>query len=296
VLDPVRSQIKVLHAQGVLDFAALENVLGSIEQAATDGAVMDEHGATRVTIAQIIGLGGGVDGGVGHVAGPIGTHPRPEHAHRYEQIDIVEIGKGVTVGADGSLFTISEKSGKLMRYDAAGAGSIVVDGILGHSILAMPDHGLYVTTNAGKPREGGTVWFIKDGKKKQVDSGLTFATGMAYRPDQWLLSVADGTSKWAYSYRINADGALAHKERFFHLHVNDWQDDAGADHSSRAGQRPRDRRGHRRKRHGHAFRPLRQQDLETQDPAARQGRVEPVDAGDRHETMNRCAPPAIPST
>ena len=40
VLDPLRSQIKVLHAQGVLDFAALENVLGSIEQAATDGAVI----------------------------------------------------------------------------------------------------------------------------------------------------------------------------------------------------------------------------------------------------------------
>ena len=40
VIDPLRSQIKVLHAQGVLDFAALENVLGSIEQAATDGAVI----------------------------------------------------------------------------------------------------------------------------------------------------------------------------------------------------------------------------------------------------------------
>jgi gluconolactonase len=33
------------------------------------------------------------------------------------------------------------------------------------------------------------VWFVKDGKKKQVDKGLKFATGMAYRPDQWLLSV-----------------------------------------------------------------------------------------------------------
>ena len=40
VIDPLRSQIKVVHAQGVLDFAALENVLGSIEQAATDGAVI----------------------------------------------------------------------------------------------------------------------------------------------------------------------------------------------------------------------------------------------------------------
>ena len=41
VLDPLRSQIKVLHAQGVLDFAALENVLARIEQAAIDGAVID---------------------------------------------------------------------------------------------------------------------------------------------------------------------------------------------------------------------------------------------------------------
>jgi glutaminase len=40
VLDPLRSQIKVLHAQGVLDFAALENVLACIEQVATGGAVI----------------------------------------------------------------------------------------------------------------------------------------------------------------------------------------------------------------------------------------------------------------
>ena len=58
---------------------------------------------------------------------------------------------------------------------------------------------------------------------------MKFATGLAYRPDQWLLSVADGHSKWAYSYQINADGTLTNKERFFWLHVPDWEDDAGAE-------------------------------------------------------------------
>ena len=136
----------------------------------------------------------------------------------------------VTIGADGTLFTISEKSGKLMRYDAAGKGSVVMDGILGHSILARPDDSLYVTTNDDKKlNNGGTVWLIKDGKKTLVDSGIKFATGMAYRPDQWLLSVAEGHSKWVYSYQINADGMLANKERFFHLYVADWDDDAGAE-------------------------------------------------------------------
>jgi sugar lactone lactonase YvrE/enterochelin esterase-like enzyme len=135
----------------------------------------------------------------------------------------------VSVGADGALYTISERSGKLMRYSPDGAAKPVMDDIFGHSILAMPNGGLYVTTNTDKPRETGTVWFVKDGQKRQVDSGLTFATGMAYRPDQWLLSVADGHSKWAYSYQISDDGTLVHKERFFQMHVNDWQDDAGAE-------------------------------------------------------------------
>jgi enterochelin esterase-like enzyme/sugar lactone lactonase YvrE len=135
----------------------------------------------------------------------------------------------VAVGADGRLYTISEKSGKLMSYDATGTPSIVMDGILGHSIFARHDGGLFVTTNGDKPAEVGSVWFIKDGKKTRVDTGLKFATGMASRPDQWLLSVAEGHSKWVCSYQVNADGSLTNKERFFHLHVADWDDDAGAE-------------------------------------------------------------------
>ena len=135
----------------------------------------------------------------------------------------------VTVGPDGAVFTISEKSGKLMRYDAAGVGHVVMDNILGHSILARPDGSLYVTTNGDKPHGPGSVWLIKDGKKTLVATGIKFATGMAYRPDQWLLSVAEGHSKWVSSYQINEDGTLANMERFFHLHVADWDDDAGAE-------------------------------------------------------------------
>jgi len=135
----------------------------------------------------------------------------------------------VTVAADGSLFTISEKSGKLMHYDAAGKGSVVMEGIPGHSILARPDGSLYVTNNGDQPNAPGTVWRVKDGKKTQVDGGIKFATGMAYRPDQWLLSVAEGHSKWVYSYQINDDGTLTNRERFFDLYVADGDDDAGAE-------------------------------------------------------------------
>ena len=135
----------------------------------------------------------------------------------------------VTLGADGTLFTTSEKSGKIMRYDTTGKGSVVLDGLNGHSIFARPDGSLYVTSNGETANSPGTVWLIRDGKKTQVDRGIKFATGMAMRPDQWLLSVAEGHSKWAYSYQINDDGTLTNKERFFHLYVADWDDEAGAE-------------------------------------------------------------------
>lgn len=136
----------------------------------------------------------------------------------------------VTVAADGSVYTISEKSGQLVHYTPDGRSSVILEGIPGHSILAHPNGKLYVTSNDDKkPNNGGTVWLIEDGQRKQVDAGIKFATGMAFRPDQWLLSVAEGHSKWAYSYQIADDGSLINKERFFHLHVQDWDDDAGAE-------------------------------------------------------------------
>jgi sugar lactone lactonase YvrE len=133
----------------------------------------------------------------------------------------------VSVGADGKVYSVSEKSGVLTSYDGNGVASVVAQDIYGHSILARPDGALYVTTNVEKGAENGSVWIVKDGKKTLLDSGIKFATGMAYRPDQWLLSVAEGHSKWAYSYQINDDGSLSHKERYFALHVADWDDDAG---------------------------------------------------------------------
>ena len=46
---------------------------------------------------------------------------------------------------------------------------------------------------------------------------------------QWLLTVAEGHSKWADSYQMNPDGSLTNQERYFWLHVPDWEDNAGAE-------------------------------------------------------------------
>jgi sugar lactone lactonase YvrE len=67
------------------------------------------------------------------------------------------------------------------------------------------------------------------GEKKVVDTGLRLCIGLCLSPDQSLLYVADSRTHWAYSYQIQPDGSLAHKQKYYHLHLPDTADDSGAD-------------------------------------------------------------------
>ena len=56
-----------------------------------------------------------------------------------------------------------------------------------------------------------------------------FPTVSPLSPDQSLLYVADMRTKWVYSYQIQPDGSLKHKQKYYHLHVPDTAEDSGAD-------------------------------------------------------------------
>ncbi len=131
---------------------------------------------------------------------------------------------GISTQADGSLVTVSKSSGLLSRFNAQGEPHVLLSGIPGEHIQAHVGGALYISNSAAQT----SLWMVKDGLKTPLDIGFKSASGIAIRPDQWLLSVADSGSKWAYSYQINPDGTLSNKERFFWLHVADWDDDAGA--------------------------------------------------------------------
>ena len=71
----------------------------------------------------------------------------------------------VSVGPKGELYTVSEKTGKLMCYDAAGKGRVDAEGHPGHYVLARPDGSLYVTSPGTKPDAGSRIWLVKDGRR-----------------------------------------------------------------------------------------------------------------------------------
>jgi sugar lactone lactonase YvrE/enterochelin esterase-like enzyme len=138
-------------------------------------------------------------------------------------------GNGQAFGPDGRLYAVAGKTQQVLAYDPSGKAEVIAEGIAGNDLVVRHDGGIYVTHPGGGPRPS-LVWFISPkGEKKVVDTGLKFANGVTLSPDQSLLYVADYASHWVYSYQVQADGSLAHKQRYYHLHVPDTADDSGAD-------------------------------------------------------------------
>ncbi len=141
-------------------------------------------------------------------------------------------GSGQAFGPDGRLYTIIGGEEKILAYDADGKSTIVAEGFRGNDIVVMRNGNIYATNPnwTGVNTNTSRVWLIKpDSTKKEVDSGLRFSNGLTLSPDQSLLYVADSRSHWIYSYQIQPDGSLAHKQQYYHLHVPDTADDSGAD-------------------------------------------------------------------
>jgi gluconolactonase len=135
---------------------------------------------------------------------------------------------GLSFGANDELYTVSTKTGKIMRYDTSGTQMLYADGIHGYYILANPDGGVYIT---GKDHlnEPDKIWLVRDGRKDIVDYGLKSATGIAMTPDRNFLTIGEGQSHFAFSYQIMPDGKLVNRERFFSLHLQDWEENAGVE-------------------------------------------------------------------
>jgi sugar lactone lactonase YvrE len=107
---------------------------------------------------------------------------------------------------------------------------VIAEGFRGNDLAVRSDGRIYVTEPGWDGKSPSKIWLIqKDGTKEVVDTGLRFSNGITFSPDQSLLYVADTRSHWVYSYQIQTDGRLAHKQRFFQILAPDTEDDAGAD-------------------------------------------------------------------
>lgn len=137
-------------------------------------------------------------------------------------------GDGQAFGPDGRLYANAGATEQVLAWDADGKSTVIADGFKGNDIVVRHDGSLFATAPFVAP--DSKVWYVSPkGDKKIVDTGLKFANGLCCSPDQTLLYVADSRTHWVYSYQIQPDGSLSHKQKYFHLHVPDTAEDSGAD-------------------------------------------------------------------
>jgi len=134
---------------------------------------------------------------------------------------------GQAFGPDGRLYACATATKQVLAYGPEMKSVVIAEGIGGNDLIVAHNGNIYVTNpGAGENK----VWLVKpDGTKREVDAGLRSPNGIALSPDQTLLYVADYASHWVYSYVIQPDGTLAHKQRYYWLHVGDNDDQAFTD-------------------------------------------------------------------
>jgi sugar lactone lactonase YvrE/enterochelin esterase-like enzyme len=142
-------------------------------------------------------------------------------------------GDGQTFAPNGRLVAAAAADNAILSWDAAGTPTRLVEGWRGNDVVSAHDGTIYVTEPGWDGRSPSRIHCLRPAAggytDTVVDTGLKFSNGLCMSPDQSLLYVADSRSHWVYSYVVKPDGTLAHKQRFYHLHVPDTADDSGAD-------------------------------------------------------------------
>ena len=132
---------------------------------------------------------------------------------------------GLAFGPDGKLFACANGKKAILAYDASGKESVVADDINSNDLVVNHKGEIYVSDPGNKK-----VWFINSrGEKKMVDDKIAQPNGVTLTPDQTLLLVADTKGQFVYSFQVQEDGSLAHRQRYFDLHLVDGSTQSGAD-------------------------------------------------------------------
>lgn len=119
---------------------------------------------------------------------------------------------GLAFGPDGRLYASQTELQRIVIIDEGGQGKVVADGVAAERLVITRTGAIYCSV----PTEHAVYLIDAQGNKRLVDKGLAKPVGLTLWPDHGTLVVADGGDKSLWTYRIEADGSLAHKERYYH--------------------------------------------------------------------------------
>lgn len=131
---------------------------------------------------------------------------------------------GLMFGSDGFLYACQNGDRSIARYDDQGNREIILTNSPSNDLIVLDREGYY--TDPGNHK----VWYVDEAlESRVVDEGISFPNGLITTPDQSILLVADMNGQFVYSFQIQPDGSLSHKQPFGQLHLPGDQSRSNAD-------------------------------------------------------------------
>jgi sugar lactone lactonase YvrE len=132
---------------------------------------------------------------------------------------------GMMFGPDGRLYAGATRTKQLVAYDMSGKTEVIAENVTINDLAINVKGDLYFSDSPGKK-----IWFLpKGGTPRVVDEGIDLPNGVLFSPDQSLLYVSDYTGQLSWAFQIQPDGSLAHKQKYFYVHVPDAAPRSGSD-------------------------------------------------------------------
>ncbi len=120
---------------------------------------------------------------------------------------------GLMFGPDDILYACANGNRQIVAYLPNGTRQPMVTDVTSNDLVVRQNDGYFTDPNNRR------VYYVDEAlNTRVVDTGIEFPNGLALSPDQTLLYVADMRGPFTYSFQIQADGSLAYRQPFFHLH------------------------------------------------------------------------------
>ena len=129
----------------------------------------------------------------------------------YAQLDSRILG--LCFGPDGRLYGCQPDKHRIVALDARGKIKPVTEKVAAWDLVVTQQGAIYCSS----PGHAAIYRVSPRGRVRRVDQGSTVPTGLALWPDQGTLVVGHTGGRYLWAYRIDKDGGLSSKERYYAL-------------------------------------------------------------------------------
>lgn len=132
---------------------------------------------------------------------------------------------GLMFGPDGRLYGCQNGKQRIVAFDRRGQATTIVEGVESNDLVVNGAGGIYFTDPTHR-----RVWYVNpEGEKRVVDEGIERPNGIILWPDQGTLVVADTSSQYLWTFRVETDGDLKFKEGYYSARLIPGREGSGAD-------------------------------------------------------------------